>query len=557
MLERWRTGPRKDAYIISYVEKIEVIKKSIILHGNNQTKKVMRKVSLLFLAAVFSVNLFAGGIVTNTNQSAAWVRWLVRDASLGIDAVYYNPAGLSKLGNGFHLSLNNQFIFQTQTITCDYPYLNGSPKSYEADVKALLYPDIFAAYNIGKFSFSFGVVPIGGGGSADFADGIASFEMPVSDLVPILGYNLKGVDALVAQYTGTDPHYRDVTGYSLKAALNGSSVYLGFQGNVSYAINDLIQVSLGARYVTVNNSYEGHLTDIQIEAPQNYGGWQAPGDYMNFVSDDIPPTNAILVYLKGQLKESAAALASATEDGYVDVTQTGNGWTGIIGVNISPSENLNIALKYEHHTKIELTNETAVDSFAMFPDGAKSRADLPGMLSAGVQFRPIDRLTLQAGFHYYLDKTAYYGKTAIDTVTGQPVIEPDGISYKQVDNKDFMEGNTWELGLGAEFMVTKKFGISAGYLHVTTGANEKYQSAIGYSLSTNTYGGGLVYNFTDKIQLNLGFDYVIYQSDEVSAQTGNPIYSPGIDPPDQEFISYKNIYEKNTMVIGVGLDISF
>ena len=52
----------------------------------------MRKVSILFLAAVFSVNLlFAGGIVTNTNQSAAWVRWLVRDASLGIDAVYYNP----------------------------------------------------------------------------------------------------------------------------------------------------------------------------------------------------------------------------------------------------------------------------------------------------------------------------------------------------------------------------------------------------------------------------------------------------------------------------------
>jgi len=73
----------------------------------------MRKVSLLFLTAVFSVNmLFAGGIVTNTNQSAAWVRWLVRDASLGIDAVYYNPAGLTKLDNGFHLSLNNQFIFQ-------------------------------------------------------------------------------------------------------------------------------------------------------------------------------------------------------------------------------------------------------------------------------------------------------------------------------------------------------------------------------------------------------------------------------------------------------------
>jgi long-subunit fatty acid transport protein len=509
----------------------------------------MRKVSLLFFAALFSANLFAGGIVTNTNQSAAWVRWLVRDASLGIDAVYYNPAGLSKLGNGFHLSLNNQFIFQTQTITCDYPYLNGTPKSYEANVKALLYPDIFAAYNIGKFSFSFGVVPIGGGGSADFADGIASFEIPVSNLDTILSYNLAGVDGFVQGQTGTDPHYRDVTGYSLKAALNGSSVYLGFQGNVSYAINDFIQVALGARYVTVNNTYEGHLTDIHIMAPDQYGGEQPPGQYMYLVADGVESVNSFLAMM---LRQSAAELTAATEDGYVNVTQKGSGWTGIVSVNISPSENLNIALKYEHHTKIELTNETSVDSFAMFPDGAKSRADLPGMLSAGVQYRLMDRLTLQAGFHYYLDKTAYYGKTAIDSLTGQPVIEPDGISFKQVDNRDFMDGNTWELGLGAEFMITKRLGVSAGYLHVTTGANEKYQSAIGYSLSTNTYGGGLVYNFTDKIQLNLGFDYVVYQSDDVAhTETVELDNTHAFDVP------YKNVYEKNTMVFGVGLDISF
>ena len=513
----------------------------------------MRKVSLLFLTAVFSVNmLFAGGIVTNTNQSAAWVRWLVRDASLGIDAVYYNPAGLTKLENGFHLSLNNQFIFQTQTITCDYPYLSGSPKSYEAKVTALLYPDIFAAYKIGKFAFSFGVVPIGGGGSADFSDGIASFEIPVSNLDTILSYNLAAVDGYIQGETGNDPHFRDISGYSLDAALNGSSVYLGFQGNVSYALSDFIQISLGARYVSVSNTYEGHLTDIHILASENYGGEQPPATYMDFVADNVEAQSP---YLAMMLRRSAAKLGDATEDGYVDVKQTGGGWTGIIGVNISPSENLNIALKYEHHTKIELTNETKVDSFAMFPDGAKSRADLPGMLSAGIQYRLMDRLTLQGGFHYYLDKTAYYGKTAIDTVTGQPILEPDG-SFKQVDNRDFMDGNTWELGLGAEFMLTRHLGVSAGYLHVTTGANKNYQSAIGYSLSTNTFGGGFVYNFTDKIRLNVGFDYVIYQSDEVSHNETVVLDSNPLNPKSFD-VSYKNIYEKNTTVFGVGLDISF
>ncbi len=509
----------------------------------------MKKTTVFLLGVLFAVNLvFAGGIVTNTNQSASWVRWLVRDASLGIDAVYYNPAGLMKLDNGFHLSLNNQFIFQNQSITDDYPYLDPTPKTYEATVKALLYPDLFAVYKMNKFAFSFGVVPIGGGGSADFSDGIASFEIPVSNLDTILSYNLAGVDGFVQGQTGNDPHYRDVTGYSLSAALNGSSIYLGYQANVSYAVNDLLQLSAGVRYVSVTNSYKGHLTDIRIMTPDAYGGEQPPGKYMYFVADDVESVNSYLAFM---LRQSAAELTEATQDGYVDVTQKGGGWTGIIGANISPTKNLNIGLKYELHTRIEVTNETRVDSFGMFPDGAKSRSDLPGMLSAGVSYRLMDRLTVQAGFHYYFDKTAFYGKTATDTVTGQPVVEPDG-SFKQVDNKDFMDGNTWELGLGAEFMATEKFGISAGYLMVKTGANDRYQSAIGYSLSTNTIGGGFVYNFTEKIKLNLGFDYVMYQSDKVSSTT-----TVDLDRNHSFDVSYSNTYEKNTMVFGVGLDISF
>lgn len=74
----------------------------------------MRKLTLIFVLAVFlSASSYSGGLVTNTNQSAAWVRLLVRDASLGIDAVYYNPAGLGYLSNGFHLSLNN-LVYHTE-----------------------------------------------------------------------------------------------------------------------------------------------------------------------------------------------------------------------------------------------------------------------------------------------------------------------------------------------------------------------------------------------------------------------------------------------------------
>ena len=509
----------------------------------------MRKFSSLILMVLFSTGvLFAGGIVTNTNQSAAWVRWLVRDASTGIDAVYYNPAGLMKLDNGFHLSLSNQFIFQTQTITSDYPFLSEPPQQYTADVKAMFFPDIYAVYKLNKFAFSFGLMPIGGGGSADFSKGTPTFEIPVANLVPMLQGELSQLDQLVEARTGTDPYYRNVSGYSLNSAFNGSSVYLGYQLNVSYAINNMLSLSIGARYVSAKNTYKGHLTDIMINTLEPYGGTQPPGQYLSVIAENLRnSSDPYLQAISGVVAQNAVVLAGMTEDAYVDVEQTGNGITPIIGVNISPTKNLNIGLKYEFATKIELTNKTTVDSIGMFPDGAKSRADLPAMLSAGISYRVLDRLTVQGGFHYYWDKPAYYGKTAVDSLTGQPIVEPDG-SFKQVDNRDFMNGNTWELGFGVEYMLMKKLGVSAGYLMVKSGANESYQSDLGYSLSSNTIGGGIVYNFSDKIRLNLGFDYVMYQKDEVAMS----------EQLSQEVsVDYTNTYEKSTMVFGIGLDISF
>ncbi|HOU31478.1 MAG TPA: aromatic hydrocarbon degradation protein, partial [Bacteroidales bacterium] len=62
----------------------------------------MKKLLTLLIAVVVPGILIAGGLVTNTNQSAAWVRMPSRNASTSIDAVNYNPAGLMKLENGFH-----------------------------------------------------------------------------------------------------------------------------------------------------------------------------------------------------------------------------------------------------------------------------------------------------------------------------------------------------------------------------------------------------------------------------------------------------------------------
>ena len=129
----------------------------------------MRKLLIFVFAVFISGSLLAGGLVTNTNQSAMFTRLQNRNASTDIDAVYFNPAGLTKLGDGFHVSLNNQSIIQTQTITNNYTYLSGTkPKEYIGDVSAPIYPGVYVAYKKGKFAFSGGFNVIGGGGGATY-----------------------------------------------------------------------------------------------------------------------------------------------------------------------------------------------------------------------------------------------------------------------------------------------------------------------------------------------------------------------------------------------------
>src|SRR5450830_206407 len=86
--------------------------------------------------------VFAGGLLTNTNQSAQFIRMLSRNASTSTDAVYFNPAGLMQMDNGFYISVQSQTLFQTKTIVSAYPLLNAS--TYEGKITVPVFPTAFA-----------------------------------------------------------------------------------------------------------------------------------------------------------------------------------------------------------------------------------------------------------------------------------------------------------------------------------------------------------------------------------------------------------------------------
>jgi len=496
----------------------------------------------------------AGGIVTNINQSAAYVRTLNRNASTDIDAAYFNPAGLTRLKDGLHLSLNNQSIFQTREVKNNYKGPQGNTglnkDAFEGKTTVPIFPDVYLAYKTGKLVLSAGLMVIGGGGTAEFDKGLPSFEMAPSDLYPAL-----------ASY--------GVSGYDLDVAFKGSSTYFGGQAGISYQINDIISVSVGGRFVSAKNTYEGHLEDVQVITP---AGIMSPGSYMlDFVAPQATAAAAAATaaaeqyaaagmadsaayytavaaeYTAGAVTatETAAALDVNFADQEADVKQTGTGFTPIIGINISPSDKLNIGFRYEALTKIEMENNSKKDivlerdpvtgapTKTMYPDKAKTHQDMPAMVALGVSYKATPQIRLESSFQYYFDKN----------------VDWDG-REKKIDN------NYIEAGLALEYALNEKIKVSTGYLYAGTGVSEDYQADVSYSLSSNSVAFGGAYSISPALDVNFGAINTFYVEGKKSFNYESKLLKNPETGVDLAF-PVKDTYNKTSFLFGVGLQYKF
>ena len=513
----------------------------------------MKRFLSLSISTLISSLLLAGGIVTNQNQSAMYTRLQARDATLGIDAVFYNPAGLTLLpNNGLFLSLNNQYITQERTIKSDYPALNEG--TYKGAIDAPLFPGLYVGYKLDDWAFSFGFNPIGGGGGGIYDAGLPSFEYSISDLPSALP---------------------DVNAYQVDAYFEGSSVYFGYQANVSYKINDMIQVAAGVRYVDAQEAYNGYLKNTQLNLSDNWvtatayfqgaaataaGGMQGlstnglGGQTLLFAFENGFITQEQYAGMAGGLPDPTVtideglAVYNAGADGYtarsvllddqsVDYEKSATGFTPILSVNINPHEKFNIALKYEFNTTLEFTNKTTEDftvgfdpatgaPITMFPDGATSNLDIPALLSIGLTYNPLDDLMISTGFHYYFDKNANW----------------DG-------REEELESNSWEFGLGAEYKFSEKFLASLGYLRTKSYATDDYQTDLSFTLPSHTIGGGIAYQVMPLLGINLSAAYTTY--DEGTRDFSHDFAQSG------NLIAVQESYQKPLMIIALGLNFNF
>ncbi len=543
--------------------------------------EVMKKAIFTFSLLAMTFVVMAGGIVTNTNQSASFIRMPARDATLGIDAVYFNPAAMSLFKDGFHLSVNNQFITQERKIGSTFDKSNV--KEFIGGVTAPIFPSVYAAYKKDRFAFALSVNPIGGGGSALYEDGLPSFENQPASIPASLS-------------KGGVPTSK----YSMDVEFEGKSIIWGVQGTAAYQVSDVLSLAVGLRYLSVSNSYNGYLKDIKINpnipaVKAEYNGQNMVkattffADFSGYLGNlstvltgtggSLQPiitagagsvllsngtaaglTAAQVAQLQGTITslggnptgmtiaqaqaffygasatyaanaKDMAANSVATSDKQVDATQGGSGIAPIIGVNLQISDKFNVGFKYEHRAKMDVVNETTIDDVKLFPDGAETPNDMPSLISLGASFAPISKLKLHAGYHVYLDKNADYGKKIAGVFVG---------NYEVIDK------NLWEGAFGVEYSLTDKLLLSAGYLRTQTGVTKLYQSDLSHSLSTNSVGGGLRYQVTPKIAVNLGGMNTWYISN-VKVITINVAGSN---------VNYDETYNRKAMVAAFGIDFS-
>ncbi len=324
----------------------------------------MKKSLVVVALLLFCAPLMFATLVTNMNQSALYFRLLSRNASTDVDAVFYNPAGVMRLKNGWHFSLSNQTIFQTKTVINGFPLLNNG--TYEGKVNVPIFPDFYAVYKMEKLAFSFGFGPNSGGGTANFSKGLPSFEIPYTEFAYLMSFVL------------------GVNRYSEDIAFEGNSAFWGFQANVSATLTDWLDAAVGGRLIIAHNSYVGSIKNFMF----NPGGGPMVNASQFFTVIGRPD------------------LAFVTADKTVNAAQNGTGITPLLSLNFRPADGLNIGVKYEFITKLTLTNDPTTDDLGLFPASVKVHNDIPAILSLGVEYALPSALKATASFNYFFDKNA-------------------------------------------------------------------------------------------------------------------------------------------------------
>lgn len=538
------------------------------------------KTVCLTAAIASSSATFAGGLLTNTNQHVAFNRMMSREASIGIDGVYYNPAGVVFMGEGSHLAINWQMAYQTRTIKNDYKLFTNNvnnpttPRDFKGKAFAPVIPSFQYAYNKGRWSLQGNFALTGGGGKCTFDNGLGSFEKIVGEtamgaiglagaidhaanvlLVP--GYvrpdQTIDRDKFIPMFT-SDKAFGNKGAYSFNSYMHGRQYYFGLSAGAAYKVNDNFSVYAGLRGIYATCNYYGYVEDIKVG-------------------------NMPLYQVLDPSKENAANIELSCD-------QSGIGFTPMLAVDYKTGR-WNFSAKYEFKTRMRLKNKSVNklpsignlddnlknqmiytfihdkgmsqeqamqtssailadknvvkttaglkqqfdskinEALGEYADGKKIAGDIPSLLTVGVGYSPIDELHINVGFHWFDDYNA--------------------TSYNN-RNKLLKKRGTLEFNAGVEYDVTKKITVSTGWQNTNYGLTDKYMDDKSFVVGSNSVGLGGVYHITKKLDFSVAYFHTFYNHVKTSETV---TLAPGVSN------TYNSDYTRNNSAFAAGVNITF
>lgn len=475
----------------------------------------MKKIFTILLSLATVTTAMAGGPMTNTNQSAAFLRSIARGTTLDTDAVYNNPAGTAFMEDGWHLGINDQMAKQTRTINSTFaPFAMGAAnngqasKEFKGEVFSPVIPSVHLTWKKNRWAVMLGMGVNGGGGSLEFEGGLGSFERQFS-VLPVGVSNLGQAFGLSANQ------------YNMDMYLKGSSQTLAFNAGVAFRITDWLSAAAMVRYSTTSNAYEGYMKHIQINPTCAALGLNGA---MMSAPQFFQAVGAKLGAMNPQLAAAATQYAALTSDHILDVEQTGNSISPVLALYFQKGK-WAASAKYEFKMGTELEIKSAEVSAkdpvinGIFADGSKVKAETPALLALAAS-RQCGPVKITAEYHLYFDKDAENSFSSC------------------------IEGNTMEYLVGAEWQISKKWLVSCGVQRTQLDMNENAYSDMNFSTPSWSTGIGAAYQVCDLLRINLGVMPTFYEEVTSKGQDSN-----GID--------FTDLYDRTSMAWGIGLDFKF
>lgn len=480
----------------------------------------MRKISLIGLVMlIVSIPTFAGDYLTNTNQHAAYLRMVARGASIDVDGVYYNPAGLAFLPkDGVQLSLTVQSAFQKRMIdaTSSLWTMDGknSTRNYEGKASAPVIPSFHGVWKTGKWAVSGAFSITGGGGKASFDRGLPMFDAGAIGMVTKESMGLLKPSM-----------------YNINSAMEGRQYIFGAQLGLSRKINDHIAVYVGARMNYFTGGYKGFLN---ISLKDGVADKLVQDMIGELVQGGIPLEQAQQV-----VSQKAGEMMKKLDDSKIDLDcdQTGWGLTPILGVDVKFGK-LNLAAKYEFKANMNIENDTRTLNYpqgaepfmAPFKDGVNTPSDIPAFFSvaAGYEFLPCLRASVE--YHFFDDKHA-------------------GMAGGK---ENYLKHGTHEYLAGVEWDIDKFMTVSGGFQKTNYGLSDEFQGDTSFSCDSYSLGFGARLNLTKALSVDVAYFWSKY-SDYTKEQPRKDMLVSMKQPVDGD----QDVYSRTNKVFGVSVNYKF